>query len=466
MNDEKHIYVFGAGNIGRRFIDLCIEYGISLSGVIDNNEAIWQTEIRHIFVQSPSILDDLNKDLVKIAVCCKQIDDVLKQIKKYGIDKNNIHVCNTSTLMMKFVMEAQFERKQTVFFDLQAGLALGGVESWSIQTAHMLKKLGYDFRILLPNGKKDMIFCEDDCLERIHVSEFCKTRNDEVLHKIGKYLPCVLVNNFASTNFAVACLAKRCFAGLIQNVCVIHNDEEAYYESYVQMEKYIDYCLVISNQIYQKILNRGFPEKKLIYLLWEIPCQETFAHVYAKEGEKLRLGYAGRVTITQKRVDLLLEVARKLVEKKIDFQMDITGLGDYLNLLQDTIFQYGLERFVHLCGLLERNDIPKFWSKQDIMISCSDWEGHSITQCEAMAEGAVPIITDVSGARDDVEDGINGFIVNVGDINQIVEKVCYLSRNREKLPQMGQRAYETIKDKYSKEKVITIWKSILQKQIY
>ena len=85
------------------------------------------------------------------------------------------------------------------------------------------------------------------------------------------------------------------------------------------------------------------------------------------------------------------------------------------------------------------------------MISCSEWEGHSITQAEAMAGGAVPVITDVSGARDDVIDGKNGFIVPVGDVALLTDKIEYLYNNRDKLDMMGHMAHRTI---YEKQKNI------------
>lgn len=461
MNNDKQIYVFGAGILGKRFVNLCTDYGIIVDGIIDNNKAVWQTKINGVFVQSPDILSTLD-NTAQVFICCKQSDEVMSQVRNCGIRDTNIALCNTTVLMMKSVLSMLNKKRQTVLFGLDNGLVLGGVESWSIQTAQFLEKLGYNYRLLLPCNKKETLSYNETYLERIDVVDFSKERNDKIIDCVSRLLPCVIVTNFIGLNFTAACMVKLHYRDRVKHICVIHNDEEAYYINYLQMKEYIDYCLVISNRIYHKILQKGFPKEKLKYLTWNISINELFCHNYAQNKEILRLGYAGRITITQKRMDLLLQVLAKLFEYKVDFQMDIAGTGDYIETFKESVQQAGLEERVHFLGYLDRANIPEFWQDKDIMISCSDWEGHSITQCEAMAAGAVPILTDVSGARDDVEDGINGYIVEIGAVDQIVEKICYLDAHRELLPVMGSRAYETIKEKYSEEKVEALWGKILE----
>lgn len=460
INDRKR-YVFGAGILGKRFINLCTDYGIIIDGIIDNNKAVWQTKINGVSVQSPDILSTLD-DTVHVFVCCKKSDEVMAQVHDSGIEDVNIVLCNTTVLMMKSILSMLNKRRQTVLFDMNNGLVLGGVESWSIQTAQFLEKRGYDYRLLLPCNRKQTYPYDEVYLERMDVSDVSKARNDKIIDCVSSLLPCVLVTNFIGFNFMAACMAKQHYGDRVQHICVIHNDEEAYYISYLQMKEYIDYCLVISNRIYQKIFQKGYPKEKLKYLTWNIPFNELFCHNYSKNKEILRLGYAGRVTITQKRMDLLLQVLVKLFEYKVDFQIDIAGTGNYIETFKECVQQAGLEEQVHFLGYLDRANIPEFWQDKDIMISCSDWEGHSITQCEAMAAGAVPILTDVSGARDDVEDGVNGYIVEIGAVDQIVDRICYLYDHRELLPKMGKRAYETIKEKYSEEKVEALWGGILE----
>ena len=156
-------------------------------------------------------------------------------------------------------------------------------------------------------------------------------------------------------------------------------------------------------------------------------------------------------------------LAEMLKRKKVNFNITIAGAGDYSEILQERIKEEKLQDQIDFIGRIERENIPDFWQKQDVMISCSEWEGHSISQAEAMAEGVVPVITDVSGARDDVTDGYNGFVVAIGDIETMAEKISYLYYNPEKLEAMGIRAHDTIYNRQKDMDQTVFWDELLEK---
>jgi glycosyltransferase involved in cell wall biosynthesis len=192
---------------------------------------------------------------------------------------------------------------------------------------------------------------------------------------------------------------------------------------------------------------RNFPAEKLSYLNWDIKCYSEFTRGYSAKGIPLRIGYAGRVTIRQKRLDRVFGVADALKKLGVAFRLQIAGKGDYFDTLRTAVKENGLQVEVELVGYVKNDDIQEFWIRQDIMLSCSEYEGHSITQMEAMASGAVPIVMDVSGADDDIEDDVNGFIVTQGKIDEIVDRMCRLDEDRELLRVMGRNAHETIREK-------------------
>lgn len=77
--------------------------------------------------------------------------------------------------------------------------------------------------------------------------------------------------------------------------------------------------------------------------------------------------------------------------------------------------------------------------------------------------GAVPVITDTSSARDDVADGYNGYIVPIGDVDGIVDRVCYLYHHRELLEMMGERARQTILRQNADNDLMGMWDQILKR---
>ena len=175
-----------------------------------------------------------------------------------------------------------------------------------------------------------------------------------------------------------------------------------------------------------------------------------------------RSGYAGRITIYQKRLDLLLEIAKKLNGIGVDFILEIVGAGDYWNVLNEQIKRENLTEKIKLLKGIEREQIPDFWIKQDVVISCSDYEGRSISIAEAMAAGAVPVITDTSGAEDYVKNGYNGYIVPVGSVDDVVEKIYYLYYKREILKVMGERSHRVILRQNAESDLAALWDRILK----
>ncbi len=467
--------LFGAGRIGIKVLSFWRECGLNVDYFADNNRVLAGKKVEGIEVIPVETLLKLPTD-TEVFITCKDDEPIIEQLLKLGIDKKQIKKCNTlinilgqamAQPALKLPMEvpklASNSCKSRVVFDLSFGLVIGGVESWSIQSSERLEKMGWSTALLVNHNQKAV---QEVSKGMVHLVELNEDMSD--WDKLGCLLPFMLntncsnlVCNFTGYNFGAACLAKKCFPNNIRVIAVVHNDEEDYYQHYMLMEQYIDKCLIISEKIKSKLLEKGFPEEKMVYLPLVIPFDRKLRRIYSSEERALRIGYSGRIVIKQKRMDYLISVAKILKKRGIKFILELTGTGTFEEELKAEIEKSGLQEMVYCLGVIERSELKLFWQRQDIMISCSDFEGHSATQCEAMAAGAVPVITDVSGARDDVTDGENGFIVEVGAVDQIAEKICFLDAHRELLPVMGQKAYRTIKEKNSEAEIEKLWKSIL-----
>lgn len=187
--------------------------------------------------------------------------------------------------------------------------------------------------------------------------------------------------------------------------------------------------------------------------------------------EPLRLGFAGRLDGLDdkfsKRLDIMLNLVKLLDEKEIDFYMEFAGDGSVRKRMEAIIKEWGLENKVSFLGNIERVMIPEFWKRQDICISTSDFEGRSISVLEAMGNGAVPIVTQVSGTKEDIIDGINGYLVPLRDYQLIAERIEYLMKNRELLVQMGQRAHDEIYPKSLVKLHLQFWiQEILKDELH
>lgn len=463
MGIKLNVLLFGAGKRGRYWLEFLEDYGIVPAGMIDNNQSLWGTLCRGIRVYGPTRLADKHFDVVFIT--CNDERSIYQQLLELGIDRRKIIVGRYNFLNHLLYYSAKRElfsscvdmiypksEEKRVLFDLQNGMILGGVEAWSYDLAKRLKETGRQGLYLAAES------IGEEVLDRTYPTHKLRLRGIEkqtdkvnlCIKEILRNLPCTVICNFPYSIFWSACIAKQYYPNQVRIIAVQHSDDQVYYDAYSLWQNSIDRCMVISSHIEHKLLSLGMEQNKIIHIKWKVPCTEVLDKVWSREDRLLRIGYAGRVTKIPKRIDGFLTLAQNLRGRGIfDFRITIAGTGDYSEILGQEIQERNLKNHIISIGCIDRKDIPAFWSRQDIMISCSEIEGHSISQSEAMAEGAVPVITDVSGARDDVTDGYNGFVVDVGDMESLTERICYLYHNRDVLEQMGRRAHETI---YNRQK--------------
>ena len=99
-----------------------------------------------------------------------------------------------------------------------------------------------------------------------------------------------------------------------------------------------------------------------------------------------------------------------------------------------------------------RRDINNLVGLSDLSVASSFQEGLPINLIEAMAMGNPIVATDVRGNNDAVEDGVNGYLVPVGDSGMMAEKILELMNDREKLRTFGENGLDMVKD-FSTENV-------------
>ena len=85
-----------------------------------------------------------------------------------------------------------------------------------------------------------------------------------------------------------------------------------------------------------------------------------------------------------------------------------------------------------------------FWKKIDIYLNFSEFEGTSLSMLEAMSYGCVPVASDVSGVKDFIEHGINGYIYNFGDLDMLCQNIFLLEKDRKLMRNMGGLSREII----------------------
>lgn len=466
---KKKIF-WGTGKLGKEVLSLWRKLNIRPDYFCDNASSLWGSRIEGITVLSPVEVYGW-KDRVTVFITCGKYAEIEWQLKENGIPESEIvradgalsseMYARISDSLCPYITAGRngAEKDYKCLIDLSGGMVLGGVERWSYSLAETLNKLQIKSAYIIPGN------CIRTIADTAIPAIFVENRRgvpiidviEELLHSGADTVVC----NFPFEIMIGACVIKKCINPKLKLVAVVHNDEEIYYRALTTWERYIDICLTISSKMKKALIERGFPFSKIRELYWKIPCSEGSRNTYSPLGTPLKIGYAGRISVKQKRADLLLMVGERLRENRMEFCMSIAGAGEYEEELKKQIREKGLDDYIKFLGEIAHEQIAQFWEEQDICISCSEWEGHSISHSEAMAAGAVPVVTDTSGARDDVEEGVNGFVVEIGDMDALAERILYLDQHRGLLYKMGNNSKQKIiaRNKYMEAE--SYWKQLL-----
>lgn len=160
---------------------------------------------------------------------------------------------------------------------------------------------------------------------------------------------------------------------------------------------------------------------------------------------------------------MLVRAFLKVHEKHPDYVLRIYGpdsLDGTKEILENLINKNNASDFIFLMG--PSNDLEKEIPKGEVYAYSSDYEGMPNSLLEAMAMGMPVVSTDCpcGGPRAVIEDGVNGFLIPVGDEDALADRICRLIEDKELARSFGERAKE-IEKIASVDAIFEQWKDYL-----
>lgn len=159
-----------------------------------------------------------------------------------------------------------------------------------------------------------------------------------------------------------------------------------------------------------------------------------------------------------KGLDRLLLVWSRIIEKHSDWVLDIYGQWD-------ANFEYqkmasALKVLNNVNFLPPTSDIQSCYRQSSLFLMTSRTEAFGMVLIEAMASGVPCIAYDCpSGPRTIIEEGVNGFLIEDGNIDSFVQKLELLIEDEDLRIKIGTMAQESIK-KYEIEGVMKKWNEL------
>lgn len=162
----------------------------------------------------------------------------------------------------------------------------------------------------------------------------------------------------------------------------------------------------------------------------------------------------------RKNIPMLIEAFLMIKDSFPNYSVEIYGIGKEEVSLSKYIEQRNVSDRIRLMGFY--HNVKEKIVDSAMYISSSDYEGISNSMIEALAMGIPTICTDcpIYGARAMIKDGYNGFLVPVGDVKTLSERIRYIIDHPEVAKRISINAYK-IREVYPIEVIAKKWIALM-----
>jgi glycosyltransferase involved in cell wall biosynthesis len=260
-------------------------------------------------------------------------------------------------------------------------------------------------------------------------------------HHIPDILTCHLEPSNSRKNIFLARLANNYFRAIFGNrVIAISSDIKRAFEKMNVPPENI-------RLIYHGVDNKHFrpPSSEE-----RIKARELFG----LSSQSKVICFVGRLDVEVKGHDVLIRAMSKLRSEGLEVIALCAGQGHGIgeNMVQTLATEAGVFDLVHLLGFADTRQV--LWAS-DVLTLPSRREGFPLVIPETMLCGTTPIRTPAAGAFDQIEDGINGFIIPFDDLETLALRLKQLFDDENLRGQMSAAAITTARQKFTVDRMIS-----------
>jgi glycosyltransferase involved in cell wall biosynthesis len=191
-----------------------------------------------------------------------------------------------------------------------------------------------------------------------------------------------------------------------------------------------------------------------------VPLPERAAEVrrqHAWSDAHVHVVSVGRLS-DQKRLDWLLRSWALVIPRAPEARLWIVGAGPEKAALESLAGELGITGTCTLLGPQPKG--IEYIAAADLVAMTTLYEGHANLPLEAMACGKALVTNAVDGVTDTVRDGIEGFLVSPGDIDQFAGRLVQLITDPALRRTMGEHGLIRVRE-FSPEKTMGKYRALI-----
>jgi N-acetyl-alpha-D-glucosaminyl L-malate synthase BshA len=231
--------------------------------------------------------------------------------------------------------------------------------------------------------------------------------------------------------------------------------------SYLPITRYSidqsDGVTAISNYLRDRTM-RMFDVKKRIEVIYnsvncDVYCRPSnlaeLRAEYAPNNERILVHLSNFRPV--KRLSDVVEIFDR-VRKQMPAKLLLIGDGPDRSVAEWLAVQKGIHEDVLFLG--KQDQVQDKLGIADIMLMPSELESFGLAALEAMACEVVPIATRVGGVPEVIEDGVSGYLAEVGDVDTMARYALELLGDESRLRAMGKQARAVANSRFCSSKIV------------
>jgi len=152
--------------------------------------------------------------------------------------------------------------------------------------------------------------------------------------------------------------------------------------------------------------------------------------------------------------DTLFAIAPELIRACPQIKFLLVGDGTWRGRFEQMARASGLRNHFIFTGLVQPGQIPSLLGIMDILVHLSEREGLARALPQALASGKPIVAFDCAGAREVCRDNETGFLVRLGHLNGLTERLALLARDRALRDKLGHRGREFVRANFAVEQMV------------
>jgi glycosyltransferase involved in cell wall biosynthesis len=222
-----------------------------------------------------------------------------------------------------------------------------------------------------------------------------------------------------------------------------------------------DVLVAVSPEVRDELVELGVaPYDKFVVIRLGIPLEERlgdptansdYRRLYGIPEDAFVVGWVGRMTEV-KDTGAVLEIVRATRDRGVEAVLCMVGDGPDRERLEQLAHELGIARSCYFVGY--QSDVAGYYRLFDAFVLPSVNEGTPVSAIESLASGTAVVANRVGGVPDVVRDGVDGFLVEPGDIDAAAARLAELAMDPALRTRLGASGRTRALERYSVARLV------------